>query len=280
MSDQTQQTEPRHARAAAYAAINVACLVPLLALGCAARSATDRFVYDHGAVVRGDVSRKLITLIFTGDEHGEGTEFILNTLQRKGLKASFFVTGSYIANEQHHPLLRRMVDEAHYLGPHSHAHPLYCAWQDRSCTLITEQYFKRDLQKNIDALRQFGALQDGDGTLFVPPFEWYNWDQVAWSRDMGVELMNFTPGTSSNRDYVSEGQPGFVSSEQIAQNILAYEQREVDGLNGFMLLMHLGASRQDKMHLQLPELLESLTERGYRFVRVDELLRRDGRAHK
>jgi len=40
--------------------------------------------------------------------------------------------------------------------------------------------------------------------------------------------------------------------------------------------MHVGAGpgRRDKMHDRLGELLDVLSSRGYRFVRVDELLGR------
>jgi len=46
-------------------------------------------------------------------------------------------------------------------------------------------------------------------------------------------------------------------------------------LNGFILLLHLGAGpgRADKFHARVGELLDDLARRGYEFVRVDELLR-------
>ena len=63
-----------------------------------------------------------------------------------------------------------------------------------------------------------------------------------------------------------------MPSQTIAHDILAYEEREPDGLNGFFLLLHLGSQRKDKMHPHIGPLLDALLERGYRFVRVDELL--------
>jgi hypothetical protein len=44
-------------------------------------------------------------------------------------------------------------------------------------------------------------------------------------------------------------------------------------LSGFLLLLHVGSQRIDKMHTQVGPLLDELTKRGYAFVRVDELLR-------
>jgi peptidoglycan/xylan/chitin deacetylase (PgdA/CDA1 family) len=194
-------------------------------------------------------------------------------LKQAGVKASFFVTGQYLTKNEHQPLLRRMVAEGHYLGPHSDAHLLYCAWEDRSQNLVTEDVFRVDLQKNIDDLRRFGALRAGASIYFVPPYEWYNRDQVRWAARMGVFLVNFTPGSGSNRDWIPEGHPGFVSSQTILRDILAYERRDPHGLNGFLLLLHLGSLRQDKTYDHLGTLIHELTDRGYTFVRVDEMLK-------
>ncbi|MFH1745701.1 MAG: hypothetical protein ABIG44_01520, partial [Planctomycetota bacterium] len=46
--------------------------------------------YDQGAIIRGDTTIPHIALIFTGGEHGEGTEFILDTLKAKNIPAAFF----------------------------------------------------------------------------------------------------------------------------------------------------------------------------------------------
>jgi len=227
---------------------------------------------DHGAVVRGDRSQRTIALIFTGGDYGEGMPVILDALRDRGIRASFFVTGQFVTTPQYRPWLRRMVDEGHYLGPHSDAHLLYCDWEDRARTLVTREQFEQDLRVNMEALQALGALRGSGPAYFIPPYEWFNEDQVRWAADMGVVLFNFTPGTGSNRDWAPEGHRSFVPSQTIARDVLAYEQREPDGLNGFLLLLHLGSLREDKMHPHIGPLLDALLERGYRFVRVDELL--------
>ena len=230
------------------------------------------WTYDQGGIVRGDVSQPRVALVFTGGDYGEGTAHILDVLQAAGIKASFFVTGAYIAHPEYAPLLRRIVAEGHYLGPHSDAHLLYCAWEDRGRLLVTEDEFRKDLERNIAALRRFGALRGRRPIYFIPPYEWSNAHQVRWVRAMAAALSIFTPGSGSNRDWIPEGQRGFVSSETILNGILACERRDPHGLNGFLLLLHLGSQRQDKMHVQLRPLVETLAGRGYTFVRVDELL--------
>jgi peptidoglycan/xylan/chitin deacetylase (PgdA/CDA1 family) len=231
------------------------------------------WTFDHHGVIRGDVSRKQLALIFTGGDFGEGTAHILNVMRDQRISASFFFTGDFLRKPQYVPFVKRAVAEGHYVGPHSDRHPLYCPWEDRAKTLVTEDDFRRDLQRNIDDLRALGALADTPSPIyFIPPYEWFNDDQVAWAKKMNVLLLNFTPGSGSNRDWAPEGHKSFVPSKKIIADILAYEQKDPHGLNGFILLMHVGSERKDKTFLLLADLLNELKRRGYGFVRIDELL--------
>lgn len=228
---------------------------------------------DHGGVIRGDTSKKQIALIFTGGDFGEGTGHVLDTLRDRKLKASFFLTGDYLRKPQHQEGLKRIIAEGHYLGPHSDSHPLYCPWEDREKTLVTHDAFRADLQKNIDELRKdYGALPKEEIVYFIPPYEWFNNDQSRWAREMGVLLFNFTPGSGSNRDWAPEGHKSFVPSQKIIDDILAYEKKDPHGLNGFLLLLHVGSERKDKTHLLLGGLIDALKERGYEFISIEQML--------
>lgn len=227
----------------------------------------------EGGITRGDPTRKQLALIFTGGDYGEGTGHVLDTLDQHGIKVSFFFTGDYLRKPEHLEHLKRMIRQGHYVGPHSDAHLLYAPWEDRSKTLVSRDAFRADLQKNIDDLRKLGALKDpSQPVYFIPPYEWYNRDQSEWSREMGVVLFNFTPGSGSNRDWAPEDHKTFAPSRKIIDDVLAYEQKDPHGLNGFLLLLHVGSQRKDKTFLLLPELIAELKARGYAFARVDELL--------
>jgi peptidoglycan/xylan/chitin deacetylase (PgdA/CDA1 family) len=225
----------------------------------------------HDAPVRGDTSAKKLALIFTGGDFSESTRAILDTLERRGVRASFFVTGSYVRNPENRALLARIIAQGHYLGPHSDGHLLYAPWEDRERSLVSEEEFTGDLMRNISDIRDLGANL-GPVPYFIPPYEWYNRQQTAWAAKNGVLLFNFTPGSGSNRDWAPEGHKSFVPSRTILQDILAYEQRDPHGLNGFLLLLHLGSGRADPFHPLLDELLDELVHRGYAFCRVDQLL--------
>lgn len=92
---------------------------------------------------------------------------------------------------------------------------------------------------------------------------------------MGVQLVNFSPGTGSNADYTTPDASNYRSSQQIYDRILAYEAEHEDGLNGFLLLVHFGVDprRTDKFYDRLDDLIVELQRRGYEFVPITEQIR-------
>jgi len=237
-------------------------------------SAGELFQFSaDGAVIRGPVSKKEIALVFTGHEFAEGVPVILEQLGRHGGKASFSLTGDFLANSNHATLAAQIVKEGHYLGPHSDKHLLYCSWESSKKTLVTREEFAEDVGRNLAKIERLGVARS-NVTFFLPPFEHCNAEIVRWSEGMGLRMINYTPGTRSNADYTGEAEPNFVSARTIYDSIVAKEKSDPKGLNGFILLLHIGAGpgRTDKFHARFGELLDYLAGRGYRFVRVDELL--------
>ncbi len=226
-----------------------------------------------GAVVRGPTTARRVALVFTGHEFAEGGPAILDALARRRAKASFFLTGDFLRNPAFAPVVQRMVRDGHYVGPHSDKHLLYCSWDAARRTLVTRAEFEADVRDNLRALRRAG-VHGAAPRLFLPAYEHGSPEIAGWTRALGLALINYTPGTRSAADYTLEADPRFVSSQAILESILRHEAEAPRGLNGFLLLLHLGAGpgRADKMHARLPELLDQLRQRGYEFVRVDELL--------
>src|SRR5207244_2586468 len=93
-----------------------------------------------------------LALEFTGHEFAEGGETILNQLAAHRAKASFFLTGDFLAALQFRPLVERIIRDGHYLGPHSDKHLLYCAWQENRRALVTRDQFVWDLWENLEKL--------------------------------------------------------------------------------------------------------------------------------
>jgi peptidoglycan/xylan/chitin deacetylase (PgdA/CDA1 family) len=227
----------------------------------------------EGGVIRAQATARDIALVFSGHSYAEGGETILNELAKHCAKGSFFFTGEFYANANFAPLIHRIAKGDHYLGPHSDRHLLYCPWSGPKTTLVSRAEFRADLQANVQKIEHFGVKR-ADIRYFLPPYEHYNQEIAAWTTELGMTLINFTPGTRSNADYTGEADKNFVSSQAIFDSILKQEREDPNGLNGFILLLHIGSGpgRADKFHTRFGELLDTLSARGYQFVRVDELL--------
>ncbi|HUS01994.1 MAG TPA: glycoside hydrolase family 9 protein [Chitinophagaceae bacterium] len=228
---------------------------------------------DHGAIVRGDQNKKQIALVFTADEFGDGAKTILNTLQKQNVKASFFFTGRFYRNPVYKNVITQLKQQGHYLGPHSDQHLLYADWTKRDSLLVTKDQFTKDLSANLKAIEKYGVKRSAI-KYFIPPYEWYNDSIAAWTKQMGIQLINYSAGTKSTADYTTPEMKNYRSSDEIYQSILNKEKQQ-DGLNGFILLVHFGtdAKRTDKFYYRLDELLTTLKQKGYSFTTVDKVLK-------
>ena len=215
-------------------------------------------------------------MVFTGHEFAEGGNSIATTLEQEKIKASFFFTGTFYNNAKFSSTIQKLKNGHHYLGAHSNEHLLYCDWNDRNKLLVSRSEFELDLAANYDHMTRFNIKKE-KASYFLPPYEWYNDTISAWTKDMGFQLVNYTPGTFSHADYTTLKDKNYRSGEIIYNSIINYEQTKPSGLNGFILLMHIGAGpgRTDKFYTRLPALIKYLKEKGYQFQTVDQLLKPD-----
>ena len=239
---------------------------------------------DRGAVVRGPRDAKRLALVFTADLYAEGANSILDSLLDRKIRGSFFLTGRFLRESKFRPIVGRLRDEGHLVGPHSDAHLLYATWDRPPRLLISRATFEADLTANLRAFENHRIRPDSIH-FFLPPYEHYTEEIARWTKGLDRVLVNMTPGTRSNTDYMTDDDPRFIPAGAIVASILNAEQTDPDGLNGYLLLMHLGAGparTRDHLHDKLPGLLDELGRRGYKFVRVDDLVpsaNHPGRSH-
>lgn len=244
------------------------------------QSLKKRFSYRHGGIVRGDSSEKRIALIFTGHEFADGGAFITKALKQERVSASFFFTGDFYNDPDREQLINNLNKDGHFLGNHSDHHLLYCDWNKRDSLLVSRAEFDADLLGPYERITHLAETEGGKGAsrpfnyYFLPPYEWYNDTIAEWTRQRHMRLINFTPGTLSTADYTTPEMKNYRSSDVIYNSIINYEQTKPSGLNGFLLLMHIGTDpkRTDKFYNRLPELIKYLKSKGYRFQTVDQLL--------
>ena len=226
-----------------------------------------------GAIIRGDSTQKKMSIVFTGDEFADGADHILTTLKEHKIKASFFFTGRFYSNPAFTKIIQQIKKQGHYLGAHSDQHLLYCDWTNRDSLLVTKNEFTNDLKANYKKMKDFG-INKKDAVFFIPPYEWYNDTIAAWTKEMNLQLINFTPGTISHADYTTPLEKNYRSSDEIFNSITKYEEKNKNGMNGFILLLHIGTDprRTDKFYNRLDDLIIYLKKKNYELVSVTELL--------
>lgn len=234
------------------------------------KNATEVYSQDNqGAIVRMDPKEKKIYLLFSAHEYSEGGVAIANSLRKFNAKGSFFFTGDFYRNKQNSKLIRQLIADGHYLGGHSNKHLLYADWGKRDSLLVNRTEFEADLRTNYEEMSALG-INVKRASIFLPPYEWYNSETVKWADQMGLTTINFTPGIRTNADYTTPDMPNYRGSEQILTDLRNFEVHDPNGLNGTMVLIHLGTSpsRTDKLYNHLDELLQSLKGKGYQFSSI------------
>ncbi|MBT1704122.1 glycoside hydrolase family 9 protein [Chryseosolibacter indicus] len=223
-----------------------------------------------GALIKGNDKAKNIALVFTGDTYFDGLSFITKALKQNGVKAGFFFTGRLYENKEAQPLIKNLMSDGHYFGPHSDKHLLYNDWMNRDSLLVSKDSMINDLKTNYQKME---ALEIKNAKkLFIPPYEWWNSAVASWCSEEGIQLISFTPGLTTNADYTyPEMGTAYKSSNTILKTL--YEKEADDGLNGSIMLIHIGTDprRKDKLYNHLPQLIKHLKSKGYQFKRIDQL---------
>ncbi len=206
--------------------------------------------------------------MFSAHDRAEGAEYIRRVLKKNRIPGHFFLTGAFLRNPKFRKLIKDLKRDGHYIGSHSDQHLLYCDWTHRDSLLVSKEDFNTDLQASYQALAAFGIRK---APWFLPPYEWYNQKIVAWGKEKGLQVINFTPGTGTNADYTWPGLPNYRSSDTLLVRLFRYDDQH--SLKGAFLLIHPGTDprRTDKFyHLLDSTILPTLRKRGYRFGRLPD----------
>ena len=101
--------------------------------------------------------KKLVALTFDDGPHQVFTNKLLDIFKEKGIKATFFVTGSNI--EKHKKIVKRMIAEGHELGNHSYSH--------KNMIFKKKNMIREEIEKTDSLLRELGVKGE---IHFRPPF--------------------------------------------------------------------------------------------------------------
>ncbi len=228
--------------------VAITCVLLLTALAAATFfiSRSRSFQFFGGLVNHVETEQKLVALTFD-DGPTEFTGEILQTLEERNVKATFFLIGSQI--EDNPQWARQIADAGHELGNHSYSH--------RRMVFHRYGWIAGEIVRTDELIRESGY--DGE-ILFRPP----NGKKLVllplYLRNHGRKTILWTLEPNSDAETNT-------SAEGIVQSVLENVRP------GSIVLLHpmyekAGATSRDA----LPGIVDGLRAQGYDFVTLSELL--------
>ena len=192
-----------------------------------------RWLYPK-AVWRMSPKEHAVYLTFDDGPIPQSTPFLLETLARYDVKATFFMVGDNV--RKHPELYRQIVEAGHQVGNHTHNHMggilhsahEYCYNTEKANTYIHSK-------------------------LFRPPHGWMRLTQYAWLwRHYQIIMWDVV-----TRDYSK-----WLTGDDILENVRRYTR------NGSILTFHDSLKSIDKLRTALPQSIEWLKAEGYEFKTI------------
>lgn len=196
-------------------------------------------------LLHGRCERREVALTFDDGPLPPYTGQVLDILERFGIPATFFCLGIHAAGRAED--LARMREQGHAIGNHTWSHPFL---PELSRSQAVEQ---------IDRTAEAVAEASGGEAprLFRPPYGARTREVLSWlsAYDTTTVLWDVAPDDWAMR-----------TADVIARDVVA-EVRP-----GSVILLHDGGGDRSPTVAALPQIIESLLERGYTFVRADAML--------
>jgi peptidoglycan-N-acetylglucosamine deacetylase len=201
---------------------------------------------------------KVIALTFDDGPNPMFTPSILETLDRCGAKATFFVIGQHV--EAHPELVRQVAQAGHELGNHTFSHQRLVG--------ISVKRVADELQRCAQAVQAAATVKT---TLMRPPFGEYDVSSFMAVSTLGYSLVNWSAaGTDWSGDEATVVADRVVGSAHPGCIALLHDgcgpAHPIAGMQG------ISADRQPTVQA-LPIIVGRLRNEGYRFVTVPQMLR-------
>lgn len=188
---------------------------------------------------------KVVALSFDASWGATYTEELLDTLDAYGAKATFFLVGFWV--DDHPDLVKEIAARGQAVGNHSENHSHMSELSD---TEVADEL--NTCQAKID-----GLIGRPDTLVFRPPYGDYDDEMLRVCAGEGYYSIQW--------DVDSWDWKGIPASE--------IEERVLSGVKpGSIVLMH---NEGEHTAEALPVILEELSDQGYSFVTVPDLIYRD-----
>ena len=191
-----------------------------------------RWLYPK-ALWRMDRREHAVYLTFDDGPIPESTPFILDTLRRYAIKATFFMVGDNV--RKHPDLYEQIRSEGHQVGNHTHNHI---------------SGFRHSLHSYSYNVEKANAYIHSH--LFRPPHGWIRPVQYALLTQQKRYKMVMW-------DLVTRDYSKWLNADDVVNNVKRYAR------NGSIITFHDSLKAIDKLRTALPQSIEWLKEQGYAF---------------
>ena len=200
----------------------------------------------YNAYYVGDNKEKVIYLTFDAGYENGNTEPILDALKKHNVSATFFVVGHYL--ESAPEIVKRMVDEGHFVGNHTYHH------LDMS-SISSKESFEKEMK---DVENKFKEITGQELAHFYrPPQGKYSTNNLKMADEMGYHTFFWS---LAYVDWYQDKQP---SKEEAFEKLIGRIHP------GAVVLLHSTSKTNGEI---LDELLTKWEEMGYQFASLDELV--------
>ncbi len=177
---------------------------------------------------------KVVFLTFDDGPVPEVTPWVLDLLDSYGIKATFFMVGDNVARNPE--LFEEVRRRGHSYGNHTMHH--------LQGMKVTTYRYMHDITEANDLI---------ESALFRPPHGLLRWKQARAIKDH----YNIVMYDLVTRDYSKKLKP-----EQVLANVRRYAR------NGSIIVFHDSLKAEKNMKAALPQAIEWLMARGYRFEQL------------
>ncbi|MGN1217944.1 polysaccharide deacetylase family protein [Bacteroides sp.] len=194
-----------------------------------------RYLYPS-AIWRMDKDERAVYLTFDDGPIPRVTPWVLDVLDRYGIKATFFMVGDNI--RKHPDEFRMVVERGHRIGNHTFNHIRGLSYDINSYLENTDKACRMMMNTN----------------LFRPPHGYMSPKQYAELKKRYKIIMWDLVTRDYNRKF---------NGEQILQKVKKYVR------NGSIITFHDSLKSEENIRYALPKAIEWLMEQGYEFKVFD-----------
>lgn len=199
---------------------------------------------------------KTVYLTFDDGPTKEVTPYILDTLNKYNVKATFFVLGARI--EMNPDILKREYNEGHYIANHGYSHK-YSSIYKNAESVLDEYKRTENAIKNALGIDYSSNLFRFPGGSHGGPYEKIKKEARKKLNDNGIAFMDWSALT-----YDAEGAK---TPEDIVKNL----KNTINGWNNVVILMHDAADKKITYE-SLDDVIEYLQKEGYAFKNIYDIM--------